>query len=123
MGRKINSRAKGAAAEREFAKMLRGYMRPDGTPVEARRGCQYSGRPDGSSCDVVHNIEGVAFECKRIERFTPALAYAAVDQSRADAGDNTPVVGWRTNRREWLAILPMHELLNLLGVVPGNTET
>ena len=60
---------------------------------------------------------------KRVEKFTPALVYAAVAQCQADCGDNTPVVAWRTNRREWLAIVPMHEFLNLLGVVPGNTET
>ena len=123
LGRKINSRAKGAAAERFFSQLLRKYVRPDGTPVEARRGCQYSGRPDGSSCDIVHNIDGIAFEIKRVEKFTPSLVYSAVAQCQADSGDNTPVVCWRTNRREWLAIIPMHEFLALLGVVPNNTET
>jgi hypothetical protein len=123
LGRSINSRQKGAAAERFFSQMLRKYVRPDGTPVEARRGCQYSGRPDGSSCDIVHNIDGVAFEIKRVEKFTPSLVYSAVAQCQADSGDNTPVVCWRTNRREWLAILPIHELLNLLGVKPANTKT
>ena len=123
LGRSINSRQKGAAAERELSKMLRGYVRPDGTPVEARRGCQYSGRPDGSSCDVVHNIDGVAIECKRVERFTPSLVYSAVAQCQASAGDNTPVVSWRSNGREWLAILPLKEFLALLGVSPANKET
>ena len=122
MGRSINSRRKGAHSEREFSRALRGYELPDGTPVEARRGCQYSGRPDGSSPDCVHNIEGIAFEIKRIEKFTPTLVYAAVDQCRADAGDKTPVVAWRTNRREWLAIIPVPEFLALLGIEPANKE-
>jgi hypothetical protein len=46
-----------------------------------------------------------------------------VAQCQADAGDNTPVVAWRTNRREWLAIVPMQEFLALLGVFPSNKET
>lgn len=120
LGRSINSRQKGAAAEREFSKKLSGFLRPDGSPVEARRGCQYSGGPDSPDC--LHNIDGIAFEIKRIEKFTPSLVYSAVDQCRADCGDKTPVVAWRSNRREWLCIIPIEEFLNLLGVKPANTE-
>lgn len=109
---RVNSRAKGAVGELEWAKELqaRGY--------EARRGQQFSG--GGGSPDVVHNIPGVHFEVKRTERF---LLYAAVDQARRDAGTaNVPTVVHRCNndkrkascRGEWLVVLGADDYFALL---------
>jgi len=98
----INSRQKGAAGERELAEFLRerGY--------EARRGQQFSG--GGDSPDVVHNLEGIHFEVKRVEtlRLYPALA-----QAKRDAAGKVPIVAHRANNKEWVAVVSLEELLRL----------
>lgn len=100
----INSRAKGAAAEREFA----GYLKARGH--DARRGQQFSGGTD--SPDVVcPTLPGVHFEVKRVEK---GNLYLWLDQAMRDAGSKVPVVVHRKNKREWVAILPLDELLTLL---------
>ena len=99
-----NSRAKGARGEREFAQFLRERG------VEARRGQQFAG--GGDSPDVVHDIEGVHFEVKRVERFQ---LWDAVDQAEKDAPvDHIPVVVHRKNGRKWVAVIDAHELVKLL---------
>lgn len=105
----LNSRAKGASAERELAAFLRehGY--------EARRGQQFSGGSD--SPDVI-GIPGWHVECKRTEK---GALYDWLDQSVRDAGGkNTPVVMHRKNRREWVAILRLEDFLNTIGGVMTN---
>ena len=77
----MNSREKGAAAERELANILKkhGYT--------ARRGQQYSGA--NGDADVV-GIPGVHIECKRVERLN---IHDAMQQSVRDARDGeVPVV-------------------------------
>lgn len=99
----INSRAKGAAAERELANLLkaRGY--------EARRGQQFAG--GGDSPDVI-GLPGYHIEAKRVENLS---LYKALDQATRDAGvDNTPLVVHRRNQREWVAILRLEDFLNIL---------
>ena len=91
----MNSRAKGARGEREFAAFLRELG------AEARRGQQYSGSPD--SPDVVHNLPGLHFEVKRCERWEPEKWYL---QAVRDAGpDEVPVVAMKKNRGRWLVLL------------------
>lgn len=90
---KINSRAKGARGEREFAndvlKELWGLQ-------DARRGQQFSGSPD--SPDVL-GLPGVHFEVKRVERLNLA---AAQKQAVDDAGfENVPVIAHRYNHGDW----------------------
>ena len=100
----INSRAKGAAAEREFAS----YLKARGH--DARRGQQFSGGTD--SPDVVcPTLPGIHFEVKRVEK---GNLYLWLDQAMRDAGSKVPVVVHRKNKREWVAILSLDELLNLL---------
>ena len=126
MGRSINSRRKGQVGELQLAAKLSSFNHPDGRPVQARRGRQYSGAPaslgQAASEDVVHDIPGIAIECKRVEKFTAAMVYSAIDQCREICGDNAPVVCWRPSRHDWVAILPLENLLALLGMVPSNTE-
>lgn len=102
---RINSKQKGARGEREFAAFLteRGY--------EARRGQQFKGGED--SPDVLTNLP-FHFEVKRTERFQPheALAQAVRDSN----GGKVPVVAHRRNRGEWVALLRMSDLLDLLDV-------
>lgn len=95
----MNSREKGKRGERELAEWLRERG------IEARRGVQYQGGDD--SPDVVTALPGVHFECKRTERLA---IYPAVEQAVADAGERLPVVAFRSNRREWLAVVPLERL-------------
>lgn len=99
----LRSRNKGKVGERELAHFLmdRGF--------EAKRGVQYQGSSD--SPDVVcPDLPGVHLECKRVEAGNP---YKWMAQATRDAGGKVPVVAHRKNRQEWLAILPLHELLKL----------
>jgi len=100
----MNSRAKGARGERELAEWLRERG------VSARRGQQFSGGTE--SPDVVTDLKHVHFECKRVEAGNP---YDWLAQAQRDAGTNKiPVVAHKRNRKEWIAILPLEELLWLL---------
>jgi hypothetical protein len=99
----INSRAKGAAGERELA----AYLRDRG--YEARRGQQFAGGPD--SPDVI-GIPGIHVEAKRCER---GSLYDWLDQACADAGPSSlPLVCHRKNRRDWVAILKLDDFLTIL---------
>ncbi len=96
----INSRDKGGRGERELAAKLSEIF-----SLKCRRGQQFRGGPD--SPDVV-GVPGLHFECKRTERFN---LYAAVDQAAADCGENIPVVAHRRNKREWVVVLKMDDLM------------
>lgn len=91
----INSRAKGARGEREWARYLQEQYE-----IKARRGCQFSGSPDSPDVvsDCLHH-----FEVKRVEKFniTEAMAQAVRDSD----DKKIPTVVWRKNGGEWLVIL------------------
>ena len=72
-GKVTNSRAKGAAGERELAKILRehGY--------DTRRGQQYSGA--NGDADVV-GLPGIHIECKRVQALNLTKA---MEQAERDA--------------------------------------
>lgn len=95
----MNSRNKGKNGELELAERLRDYG------IEARRGWS-----EGK--DITHAIEGVHLECKRVERSQP---YVWLDQAIRDAkGDEIPVVVHRQNRKDWIAILDLGDLIEIL---------
>lgn len=97
-----NSRAKGAAGERELAKKLREFG------VNARRGQQYSGA--NGDADVV-GLEGVHIECKRVEKLN---INRAMQQSMDDAReDELPVVMHRKNRQRWLVTMTLDDFMDL----------
>ena len=96
-------RRKGAAGERELAR----YLTARGHP--ARRGVQYSGSPD--SPDVVCESLPFHFEVKRCERLR---LHEAMTQATGDAGENVPLVAHRRNGGEWLAVMRLTDLLELL---------
>lgn len=102
--KRINSRAKGACGEREFAAVLNKHG------LDARRGQQFSGGKD--SPDVrCEGLTGVHFEVKRVEA---GNLYNWMEQARRDAQDNLAVVAHRRSRKEWVAILSMDDLIDLL---------
>ena len=104
----MNSREKGARGERELAEFLRERG------VAARRGQQFSGGTE--SPDVVTELKHVHFECKRVEAGNP---YDWLAQAQRDCGPaKIPVVAHKRNRKEWIAILPLEELLWLLSAGP-----
>ena len=98
----MNSRAKGARGEREWA----AYLRERG--FSARRGCQFSGSPD--SPDVVDSSP-LHWEVKRVERLN---LHDACDQAKRDAAGKPWAVAHRRNRGEWLVTVPADWLLGLL---------
>ena len=105
----INSRAKGAAAEREAAKVWAEVM-----GCEARRGQQFSGGKE--SPDVVQSISGIHLEVKRVERGNP---HAWMAQAIYDAGDQVPVVLHRKNHRDWLCIVRLSDVPRFIQACAG----
>lgn len=102
--KRINSRQKGAAAERELANLLKekGY-------VTARRGQQFHG--GGDSPDVV-GLDGFHIEAKRVEA---GNLYNWLKQSVRDAkAGNVPIVIHRKSKEPWVVILKLDDFLPLL---------
>lgn len=101
----VNSRAKGAAAEREVAGILRSHG------FEARRGQQFSG--GGDSPDVVSDFP-LHLEVKRVENLQ---MHKAMAQSIADAPEGKPpCVVHRRSSSEWLLTMRFEDALKLIGV-------
>lgn len=97
----INSRAKGARGEREFANLLTYYGYP------ARRGQQFSGSKD--SPDVVcDSLRRVHWECKLTQRLDLS---GAMQQATRDAGDKMPLVASRRNGEDWLITMRVSDFL------------
>lgn len=97
-----NSRAKGAAGERELASKLREYG------YSARRGQQYSGA--NGDADVV-GLPGIHIECKRVEKLN---LYDAMSQSKRDARqEEIPTVMHRKNHCEWLVTMRLEDWIEL----------
>ena len=97
------SRRKGAVGERELAAVL------TGEGFDAVRGRQFRGGAD--SPDVIVPSLDVHFECKRTERLS---LYDALAQARSESGGKLPIVAHRRNNCEWVAILPLTDLLAIL---------
>lgn len=101
----MNSRRKGAAGERELARLLRneyGYK-------DAKRGQQYCGI--NGNADVVDALPGIHIECKRVERLS---IYEAMAQAKRDAReDELPVVFHRKNHSDWLVVMTLDDWMNL----------
>lgn len=100
--KKINSRQKGAAGERELANYLKAHG------YEAKRGQQHSGSTD--SPDVV-GLPGFHIECKRVEA---GNLYGWLKQAKRDCGLNIPLVIHRRNGHGWVVILELDEFLPLI---------
>ena len=98
----MNSRQKGARAERQLAKELRKFG------YEARRGQQFSGA--NGDADVV-GLPNVHIECKHVERLN---IQDAMEQSKRDAREKEkPCVMHKKNRTEWLVTMPLIDWIEL----------
>jgi len=102
----INSRAKGARGEREWAQWLR-----DNLGIDARRGQQFAGGTD--SPDVI-GLNGTHAEVKRVEKLNISNA---MTQAERDCGDNLPYVAHRTNGEAWLITIRARDFLMFRDVI------
>ena len=117
----LNSKKKGARGEIQVRDLLNQYTLPSGEPVVAKRGCQHAGGIE--TPDVQHNIPGLHLEVKFTNSMSPSKAREALMQAKRDAGENLPVVVWRSNRiTEWVAMLSFDDLLELLGCHRGDPD-
>ncbi|MBL1263925.1 putative PDDEXK endonuclease [Candidatus Methylomicrobium oryzae] len=111
----INSRAKGAGAEREFAGLVR-----DWTGVRLIRNLEQT-RSGGHDLivhpdeigDAANAFRQLAIECKRYESASAALIEKWWDQAvvQAEQAKLLPVLVYRANRSPWRVVVPM-ALLN-----------
>lgn len=111
----INSRDKGARAERHVANVLteRGFI--------ARRGMQFKGGTDSPDiiCEELH--KAFHFEVKFVNRFD---LRAAVEQAKRDClGLKMPVIVHKTNGVPWSVTMDLNEFIDLLQVVYGKIDT
>lgn len=92
---KINSRAKGASAERELIKELGGYL----GDVQLKRNLEQT-RAGGH--DIL-GLEGFAIEVKRYKALTEAMLDGFWDQAveQADRVGARPVLAYREDFRSW----------------------
>lgn len=99
------NRRKGADAELEIAQILR-----DAGWNDARR--TSDGRAQSTRGDIANGPEGVHIEVKRQEALNVPKALRQIE---ADANPlDIPVLIHRPSRQEWMATLPLDELLPLL---------
>lgn len=99
----INSRAKGARAERELSHKLNEYG------YQCRRTAQYCGNT-GDAADVV-GLTGIHIECKMVEKLN---IDNAMEQAVRDARDGEfPTVFHRKNRRPWLVTMRLEDWIQL----------
>ena len=114
---KINSRAKGAAGERELAN----YLREQGWQ-KARRTQQFAGNPEGGSGDVVCENFPFHIEGKRCQALKPE---EWIEQAKRDCPEGKiPAVFFRRNgRKEWLVILTADSVCELARqIAPANVK-
>lgn len=101
----MNSREKGKRGEREFRDVLRaaGYCK-------ARRGQQFSGE-QGNPDVICPELPDIHWEVKRCNVTKP---YTWVEQAFRDSKTTYAVVAHKKNLGDWIAILPMDDLLEII---------
>ena len=114
----INSRRKGAAAERAFRDELRaaGY-------ADAIRGCQHSaiGAAGGAAPDVrCDSLNKFHFEVKHRER---GVTRDGLEQAKRDAKDEQiPVFAFRKNHTIWLVAMSLEDFFKIVRELPDEFQ-
>ncbi len=113
---RINSKAKGSRGER----MLRDCFRSHG--YASRRTQQYAGNTGDASDVVVEEFPWLHIEVKNTEA-KDFLKW--LDQAENDAAfyDKVPLVCHKRNGRDWIAMMPLHDLIRILGFYNPNPES
>lgn len=102
---KINSKRKGAVAEREVSRILTSFG------FDAHRTAQYCGNT-GDAADVT-GLPGYHIEVKRCET---TKIWDWIAQSRRDHKEGEiPLVVFRKSRERWQVVLDFEEFLKILG--------
>jgi Holliday junction resolvase len=103
----INSRAKGARAERAFRDLLRDEGYADA--IRAQQFCGAAGDAD-VKCE---SLAGIHFEVKHVQNLN---VYDAMIQARADAAKTgkCPVVAMKKNGKPWLIVQMAGDWFNLI---------
>lgn len=115
------ARNKGAAGERELAKLITAESKRLGLPLTVLRGHGQSAPRAGriaQSADC-HGLPEHHIETKRQERIE---IEKWCRQAEADAGELVPLVVWRRSRQPWRVTLPLSCYLALLARVWRATE-
>ena len=102
----INSRQKGARAERELSKLLTKL-----SAFSCRRGQQYSGAngdPDVVGLPLIH------IECKAVERLNLREAMTQAEDDKREK--EIPVVMHKKNRKPWLVTLNLEDFMQIYNV-------
>ena len=102
----MNSREKGKRGEREFRDVLReaGYCKTE-------RGQQFRGGPDSPDVNCPE-LPDIHFEVKRCQN---ASIYKWILQAETEKRSGQfAIVAHKKNHCEWLAILPMNDLLEII---------
>lgn len=117
-GAMTNGRQKGKRGELELCEFLREYG------YTARRGQQFAGHPDAP--DVVTSLDArVFFDAKRVEALQIHPALAQVTRDEGGRG-RVPVVMFKRNRSDWIAVLSGREFMRLVTALfppPPKQET
>lgn len=102
------SRSKGQRGERELAKKL-----SDLWQVPFIRGQQFKGGSESPdvACGNLEISRSIHIECKRTEQLS---LYKAIEQAKADAGDKVPIVMHRRNGKDWLCVIELDRVLDLV---------
>lgn len=101
-----SSKRKGKIGEVEVANLLKKFG------FNAHRSCQYKGCT-GDAPDVVVKGLPLHIEVKRTERFSWKYYAQAVNDSKASADDNLPVVFYRQSYQPWMVLLSAEDFLEL----------
>lgn len=100
----VNSRDKGARAERTLANKLKEYG------YDTRRGQQFCGL--NGQADVV-GLPNIHIECKRVEQGYTAINSAMAQSIRDSREGETPVVMHKQNRKPWLVTMTLEDWIKL----------
>ena len=108
----IDSRAKGAGAERELSRLILDHL---GVPLARNLEQSRSGGHDlaATGTDPVSLALGTfAIEVKRYATVTPALLAKFWEQAEAQArrAEKVPVLAYRADRQPWRVVLPLAHL-------------
>jgi Holliday junction resolvase len=112
----INSRLKGAGAERELAGLIHAHL---GVRLVRKLDQSRGGgfdlelAPAGQTGPVAETLAGLAIECKRHQAITPAMLAGFWGQAvrQADAAGLVPCLAWRANRHPWYVTVPLSWLI------------
>ena len=99
----VNSRAKGARAERELSNKLKEFG------FEARRSQQYCGAA-GDADIVCPELASYHIECKMVEALN---IHKAMEQALNDCHDKTPICIHRKNQKPWLVTMYLEDWITL----------